>query len=390
MKKVMNSEKLIIRRSLIAFSILLVSIFATSLATAQETICSGVEAQRTTYLPISGRLYTNALDSRTDPGDSAHEVVLRGTLHYRRPIIGDMTLKNRPTLIFNHGHEQKRGEACAIVEYFTANGWVVFTPLRRGHFIDLPGDAVYRSTGIYIDEFVDKCSRSQSEAESGFPESDDPPYLPHLYRGSGFCRPGAPITDPAVRRSAVELSYLAEQRIDVRDAITYLKSLPAITSGVLSHTWKLVDPKNIVVLGHSYGGALTILTNQFDYGQSVAIDIAGAELSWDNPDEPYWKIDLMEAMQDQKRPMFLFQARNGKYLTPTKNLFKIGVNQEYRIQAAIYGNAPACADNDSDGLCDGDPTQTVFKDIHGNFIGVPAQVASWGPAVIDFAKRNQR
>jgi hypothetical protein len=385
----MNLKKPIIRRSLIAFAILLVSVFAARFAAAQETICTGVEAQRKTYLPISGRLYTNALDSRTDPTDPAHEVVLRGTLHYRRPIIGDLTLKNRPTLIFNHGHERERGEACAIVEYFTSMGWVVFTPLRRGHFIDLGDNGLYRSTGIYIDEFVDLCSRSQSEAESGFPESDDPPKLPHLYRGSGFCRPGAPTADPAIRRSAVELSYLAEQRIDVRDAITYLKSLPAITSGVISQSWKLVDAKNIVVLGHSYGGALTILTNQFDYGQSVAIDVAGGELSWDNPDEPYWKIDLMEAMHDQKRPMFIFQASNGKYLSPTKKLFKIGVEKEYRIQAAIYGPVPACADNDSDGNCDDDPDQTVFKDIHGKFIG-DGQVAKWGPAVIEFAKRNQR
>src|SRR5688572_27927377 len=119
----MNSKKLIVRRSLIAFAVLLVSIFTASFAAAQESLCSGVESQRQTYLPISGRLYTNALDSRTDPTDPAHEVALRGTLHYRKPIIGDMTLKNRPTLIFVHGHERNRPEACSIVEYFTANGW---------------------------------------------------------------------------------------------------------------------------------------------------------------------------------------------------------------------------------------------------------------------------
>jgi hypothetical protein len=361
-------------------AILLLNLFLASFTSGQE-ICSGIRGHRVTYLPISGELRTNALDHRTDLGDPDHIVKLQGTLHYPA---GD-TLKNRPTLIFNHGHEQKRGEACEIVEFFTGKGWVVFTPLRRGHFIPESGDrAPIRSTGIYVDDFVDFCSRSEEDAEN-----TDPPVWVHLYRGSPFCRPGAP-TDPAERRSAVELFYLREQKIDARDAITYLKSLPPVSTGAVSRSWKLVDPTNIVVLGHSYGGALTVFMNEVDYGQSVAIDIAGAELSWDNSDEPYWSIDLKDAMQNQQRPIFLLQAKNGKYLSPTKELFKIGVNKEYRVQAAIYGPAPACADTDSDGLCDADTTKTVFKDIHSNFIGVQEQVESWGPTVLDFAKRNQR
>lgn len=361
-------------------AVLLLNIFLASAVSAQE-ICNGVSGHRVTYLPISGELRTNALDHRTDPYDPYHVVKLQGTLHYPA---GD-PLKNRPALIFNHGHEQERTEACEIVRFFTGKGWVVFTPLRRGHFIPGTDDrAGIRSTGIYVDDFVNFCSRSLAEAEA-----TDPPLWIHLYRGSAFCRPGAP-TDTAERRSAVELFYLREQKIDVRDAITYLKSLAPVASGVVNRNWKLVDPTNIVVLGHSYGGALTVFMNEVDYGQSVAIDIAGAELSWDNPDEPYWSIDLQDAMQNQKRPIFLLQAKNGKYLSPTKELFKIGVNKEYRVQAAIYGPAPACTDSDGDGLCDSDPTKTVFKSIHSNFIGDTGQVESWGPTVLDFAKRNQR
>lgn len=364
------------RRTLTATGVLLAGLILSGIASAQQ-ICSGTEGRRVTYLAQ----ITNALDSRVDPGDDSHLVRLRGTLHYRRTIFE--TLRNKPVLIFNHGHEQGRGEACAIVEYFTEKGWVVFTPLRRGHFLNF--DATERSTGIYIDDFVRYCSRTVSEAEA----PDAPPSLTHLYRSSGFCRPNVSADDPDALRSAVELFYFRQQRIDVRDAITYIKSLGAI-SGEFATTGKLADPNKIVIMGHSYGGALTVMTNAHDYGQSVAIDIAGAELSWDNVDEPYWKIDLQDAMREQKRPIFLFQAQNGKYLTPTRSLFAIGVRNEFLVQASIFPPVTACADGDGDGLCDDDTTQTVFKDIHSKFVGVPSQVATWGPTVLDFAKRHPR
>ena len=353
---------------------------------SQEVPCPGVQTVRVTYMPAAGNLFTNSLDSRTDPSDPAHEVKLRGSLHFKR--IGSETIKNRPVLIYNHGHEQKRGEACAIVSFFVAQKWVVFTPLRRGHFLDLTGDGDgndledIRSTGIYIDNYVDYCSRS-------FVEARDSGVLTHIYCGSGFCRPGFPC-DADNWRSGVELAYLGEQRIDIRDQIAYIKSLPAFSTEIIGHTWKLADPDNIVVMGHSYGGGLTVMANAHDYGQSVAIDIAGAELSWDNDNDPWWATDLSAAMRDQKRPIFLFQAKNGKYLTPTKELFRIGVDRGFLVQASIYPTAPACNDNDSDGFCDGDPDTTVFKDIHGNFVGQPSQVAIWGPAVVEFAKRHPR
>lgn len=372
-------RELCISRTLTVLAVFIVNIFLTNSVFADE-ICNGVEGRRVTYVS----LVANALDARVDPGDSSNVVRLRGTLHYRRNVI-DSTLRNKPVLIFNHGHEQKRGEACAIVEYFTEKGWVVFTPLRRGHFIEVDGPNV-RSTGIYIDSYVTYCSRSQTEAENA-----PAPSLPHLYRGSGFCRPGAPTDDPAVRRSAVELDYLRQQRIDVRDAIAYVKSLPAITTNEIPNpSWKLADPKRIAIMGHSYGGGLTLMSNAFDYGQNVAIDIAGAELSWDNDDDPYWKIDLSDSMRNQKRPIFLLQAQNGKYLSPTRRLFAIGVNNEFLVQASIFPPAPACADGDGDGLCDGDPSTTVFKDIHSNFVGVPSQVENWGPAVVEFMRRYPR
>src|SRR5215813_12540456 len=154
-----NAQKL---RWLIAILVLTL-VFATgNSVSAQTHPCGdGIDTRRVTYFTQ----VTNSLDSRTDPGAATPLVKLQGSLHYKTPDPGKV-LKNRPVLIFNHGHEPGRGEACEIVKFFTDKDWVVFVPLRRGHFLDLSdpkdGDGDdpedLRSTGIHVDNIVDACS----------------------------------------------------------------------------------------------------------------------------------------------------------------------------------------------------------------------------------------
>ena len=371
----------------IAALVLLASMAAANSAKAQEHPCG--DDINTLRVPYAAA-FTNQLDSRTDPTDPEHKVLLMGSLHYKTPASGAI-LKNRPVLIFNHGHEQNRGEACEIVKFFTSKDWVVFTPLRRGHYLDNnPKNGVYdsgelRSTGIYIDKFVDACSRHQTEAESSGE-------LAQLYCGSGFCRAGLSCFADNFR-SAIELDYLRQQRIDVRDQIAYIKSLPAIATELVKHTWKLADPGRIVILGHSYGGGLMVFANTEDYGQSVAIDIQGAELSWGNSDDPYWEWDLRDAAYAQQRPIYFFQPKNGKYLLPTKTLFGITVDRLFRSQAAIFPPSACSKRNDAGEEtfppCD-ETDDTENKQVHGTFIAHAEQIAKWGPAVIEFANRYQR
>lgn len=377
------------RRLFVAALIVGLNLITVHSTKAQDSPCgSDIITETVTYFPISGSLTTNALDSRVTPLDTSYRVKLVGSLHYQNP--SGRVLRNRPVLIFNHGHEQARPSACTLVKYFTDQGWLVFAPLRRGYYLDEnqsqtldPGEP--RSTGIYIDDFVDACDRTRDQAVS----SD---YLPHLYCGSGFCRASLEC-GASNRRSGVELFYLNQQRIDVREAIDYIKSRPAISSEKVNPNWKLADAKRIAIMGHSYGGGVTIFANAFDYGQSVAIDVAGAELSWGNPIDPYWSSDLIDAIVEQKRPVYMFQAKNGKYIQPTQVLFFLAAGQAFRSQAALFP-ASACDARNADGSetfppCD-ETSKTEEKQIHGNFIGHPEQVATWGPSVVEFMKRYPR
>src|SRR5262245_3093750 len=293
---VMESQSAPNAHGIIAVLGLVLTLAAASSVRAQEHPCGAdIDTVRVIYV----NQVTNSLDSRTDSGADTPRVKLRGSLHYKTPEPGTV-LKNRPVLIFNHGHEQKRGEACEIVKFFTNKNWVDLVPLRRGHYLDInedddfDADVDIRSTGIHVDKFVEACARSQGAAESSGE-------LTHLYCGSGFCRAGL-ACDTQNFQSAIELDYLSQQKIDVRDQIAFIKSYPAtsISDTTIKHFWKLADSGRIVILGHSYGGGLMVFTNTEDYGQSVAIDIQGAELSWDNVDEPYWAWDLQSAMFFQK------------------------------------------------------------------------------------------
>jgi hypothetical protein len=218
-----------------------------------------------------------------------------------------------------------------------------------------------------------------------------------LYCGSGFCRDRLPCGLDNFR-SGIELDYLSQQKIDVRDQMAFIKSQSAIgLTELTKHTWKLADPNRIVILGHSYGGGLTVFANTEDYGQSVAVDIQGAELSWNNSDDRYWKWDLEVAMFYQQRPIYFLQPKNGKFLDPTRSLFGIAVDQQYRSQAAIFPPAPCTRyGEDKDGNkielfppCDASDG-TDNKQVHGSFIGHSEQVAKWGPSVIEFANRYPR
>ena len=350
------------RNTLIKIAIVIaVTVTASATARADVSSCSdmtGIAMERVTYQ----NFFSNDTDPRAEPNDPQHQVKLRGWLYY------DATdfVQDAPVLIYNHGHDEERREPCAIARYFVRKGFVVFAPLRRGHRGE-PGSLI-KSTGIHTDVYVNKCMRSYETALA------DGGGYEYLFCGSVSCRQEISCSYSR-RANAIELFYIRKQIEDVDAQIGYIKQHPAISRA----DGKLADPTRITILGHSYGGSLMIFSNQHDFGQNVAVDISGAELSWSDSN-PFWEFDLKDAMLSQKQPMYFLQPKNGRSLQPTKVLFRVAVNQEYRSQAAIFPAVPPDEGN----------TDPDWKQAHGNFISRSDQVEIWGPSVIEFIKRYPR
>ncbi|MCI0572382.1 MAG: hypothetical protein L0Y66_16635, partial [Myxococcaceae bacterium] len=75
------------------------------------------------------------------------DVSLRGWLYMKDGV----DVADSKAIIFNHGHDEERGEPCSVVEEFVDKGYVVFAPLRRGHSAK---NGSIRSTGLHIDDYV--------------------------------------------------------------------------------------------------------------------------------------------------------------------------------------------------------------------------------------------
>ena len=351
----------VIRRALPALICAMLYLGSSTAASAAVSSCSdmlGIGMEKVTYAEYD----TSSTDPMANIGDASPNVRLRGWLYF------DATdfVYDKPVLIYNHGHNDFRREPCAIARYFVRKGFVVFAPLRRGH--DADG---LKSTGIHNDVYANKCMRSQSQAAGTS--------TPHLYCSSTYCRSSVSCSDPD-KKNAVELYYLSSQRLDIGYQILYIKN----RDGIGRSDSKLADPDRIAILGHSWGGAAVIFANEQDFGQSVAIDVSGAEMSWGQDFEAFWRPDLKQSMQNQSKPMYFLQPKNGRSLAPTKVLFGIAADREYRSQASIFPPAP----------CDDDPCDTSvdpdWKQAHENFIGKNSQVEIWGPTVIDFINRYPR
>ena len=312
---------------------------------------SGIHMRRVTYLgPIAS---SDPNDPRADKGDPTHTIELRGRLYFKD---GEVN-KDKPVLIYNHGHARKRAEPCAIAKYFVNHGFVVFAPLRRGHVGTTTSPL--KSTGIYTDDYVDDCLLN-GNCEC------------HRCDGGSSCS-----------KNALEVDYVRQQYVDVTAQLLYIRAHGAIGRDGGEVSGSLADPKHIAILGHSFGGAVTVFANakisELVGLQSVAIDVSGAELSWGD-NLPFWKSELSCAMEDQQRPIYFLQPKNGRTLAPTKTLFGIAINQKYRSQAAIFPAAP----------WDEDPNSSKgpeWKQAHGNFVAAESQVRLCGPSVIEFINR---
>jgi hypothetical protein len=337
-------------------ALILIALYAGSatLARADDSECPNVGGAKSTVLmkrvTYLGPFNSTASDLRADPDDPNHTVRLRGWLYFKAKAVN----KDKPVIIYNHGHNQEREEPCAMAKYFVDAGFVFFAPLRRGHK-GKEGSQI-RSTGVHLDDYIGNCVAT---GDCDCNRCD----------GGSFCPP-----------NALEMDYLRQQSADVRAQLEYIKGLAAIGRDGNPISGLLADPRSIAILGHSYGGALTVYANaripESARLQNVAINISGAELSW-GEDEPFWESELTCAMEDQQRPIYFLQPKNGLSLLPTRTLFGKAIGKKYRSQASLFPAVPVNPD-------DPDPEA---RQVHAKFITEPEQVAIWGPSVIEFINR---
>jgi carboxymethylenebutenolidase len=90
---------------------------------------------------------------------------------------------------------------------------------------------------------------------------------------------------------------------DASAGLSFLKSLP------------YVDAHRIAVVGHSFGGQLTLLTAERDHALRAAVAFAPAANSWDG--SPELRERLLATVRKITIPVMFLQAANDYSLVPT-------------------------------------------------------------------------
>jgi dienelactone hydrolase len=158
--------------------------------------------------------------------------------------------------------------------------------------------------------------RSTSGPDQRHPELLGPVFARHGYvflylyrRGDGLSRgQGVPAGDRmdsafATRgqqaRNDIQLSALDDETDDALAGLAYLRALPD------------VDPNRLAVVGHSFGGAITVLVAQRDTGVKAIVAFSaagGGGYSWDR--SPELRARLITAVDRMRSAAFYIHAEN--------------------------------------------------------------------------------
>jgi len=240
-----------------------------------------------------------------------------------------------PILIVNHGSGQKVNPSCEVGEYFSQRGYLVFLPRRRGH---------EGSTGASLTEYAAKfCSK----------KGDD---------------------------SACKMEALQKQVEDVEEAIAFARKQPG------------VDRDRLAIIGHSFGGIVTLFANAKDLGQRAVVDVAGGSQSWPRPQEGAdGNMDAVHQMEEAVRnavaPIYFFEPMNDRSIDPTIFLARVAGHNCKQFQSALFPALDVIGPGDKpDGHIAQDDCATA--DIRDRaHVGTMAEVDTWGPSVEEFLGR---
>jgi dienelactone hydrolase len=157
--------------------------------------------------------------------------------------------------------------------------------------------------------------------------------------------------------TGAQIDYLKMQVADVQAAYAYVKALPG------------VDATKIGIMGHSYGGIMTLLTNATSLGQPAVVDLCGDSESWSNTS---FETALIDAVNNAKAPIFFAQPANDVHTSPTIEFAHQAGTDGQQFQSAIYPSVPNAA---------------TAQDAHSLFVGDATEVAQWGVGALDFFHR---
>jgi PGAP1-like protein len=327
-------------------------------AGARADVCPPVDTSVDCYdghhnIVAHGELRTYLLVTNPGPNDSRasyvcsagkEEVKLQGWVFIPT---GTPPAGGFPVIIYNHGSEEDPGPKCSIARYFTGERrYIVFAPIRRGHS---------GSTGTYFERWAD------DKADQSCP---------------GFC--GAD-RNCCVRYWTV--NYLKDQANDVKHAYNYIQN-----------NYPKANDDKMSLMGHSFGGIVTLFTNAMDLGQRAAVDIGGGSQSWVKLDgEPfeYLQDEMGNAVDDAQRPVFFLQPKNDVDTDPTIELSHRAGRNGMRYQAAIFPKVPQSLLDPCPREDPNDPTRTLScEDVaHAQFVLDDDHVQSWGKTAVDFLDR---
>jgi len=136
-------------------------------------------------------------------------------------------------------------------------------------------------------------------------------------RGQGLSADQAPFMQDLLKQEEAAHGKGARQRLqdktlfeehlsDVLAALKYLKTVAG------------VDGERIAVVGHSYGGQLTLMAAGKDPTVRAAVSFAGAANSWAR--SPSLRKQLLEAMGETHGAVMLVQAENDYDTAPSREL----------------------------------------------------------------------
>jgi hypothetical protein len=346
----MNTRNIFTKAS-IAIGLVALAVFFTALSAVTAFACTSTPKFKVYYNPP--RSEWNSVSPYLCDFNSdfkCTDIKLKGWLYLAEGETVASSKKNMPLIIYNHGSGQGVSDVCEMATYFNNHGYLFFVPFRRGHRGTLKGET-QSSTGVYYQDYLDR-----------------------FVCPTGIC--------DATTSHLVMLDYLDQQTFEVRKAIDFMLGLKN------SDGEPIADPEKIAVMGHSFGGIVTVFNNANMTRPKVFLPSAPASESWtafDREDGSGLDDDspsiqkLKAAALKGHAPAFFFEPTNDVSTHPIFVLSSMAAEigplfppREY--QAALFPAVPLAPGEDS-------------SDAHVHFVLDHDQVQIWAPAARNFMAR---